>query len=111
MHPQYGLWHAYRGALLFDVELPVAPPHDSNHLCDACTGKPCLKACPVDAYSAAGFAHRDCLAHVRGADGAPCRGAGCLDRNACLYGAEYRYPADMQAFHMAAFASPEGAKI
>ena len=23
MHPRYGLWHAYRGALLFDVELPI----------------------------------------------------------------------------------------
>ncbi len=28
---------------------------------------------------------------------------GCLDRNACPYGTAYRYPADEQAFHMAAF--------
>ena len=37
-------------------------------------------------------------------EGAPCRDGGCLDRNACPYGTEYRYPADVQAFHMAAFA-------
>ena len=104
MHPQYGLWHAYRGALLFDVELPIAPLETMIHLCDACIGKPCLKACPVDAYSHSGFAYGDCLAHVRGPDGSACRIGGCLDRNACPYGTEYRYPADQQAFHMAAFA-------
>ncbi len=26
MHPEYGLWHAYRGALLFDREIAAAPP-------------------------------------------------------------------------------------
>jgi hypothetical protein len=104
MHPQYGLWHAYRGALLFDVEILIQAPRAAIHLCDLCDGKPCLKACPVDAYSPAGFAHQDCLGHVRGPDGAPCRDGGCLDRNACPYGTEFRYPAEVQAFHMAAFA-------
>ena len=53
MHPEYGLWHAYRGALLFDVELPIQAPQAVIHLCDLCAGKPCLKSCPVDAYSEA----------------------------------------------------------
>nr|WP_250888627.1 4Fe-4S dicluster domain-containing protein [Mesorhizobium sp. dw_380] len=103
MHPQYGLWHAYRGALLFEEE--IAPPRhgEAIHLCDACAEKPCLKSCPVDAYSTAGFAYQACLAHVRGANGGPCRG-GCLDRNACPYGISYRYPPEVQAFHMASFA-------
>ena len=34
----------------------------------------------------------------------PCRDGGCFDRNACPYGADFRYPAEAQAFHMAAFA-------
>jgi hypothetical protein len=103
MHPEYGLWHAYRGALLFDVEIPIQPPETVIHLCDLCDGKPCLKSCPVGAYSADGFAYQACLDHVRGPSGEPCRTRGCLDRNACPYGAAYRYPADEQAFHMAAF--------
>jgi hypothetical protein len=104
MHPQYGLWHAYRGALLFEDEIALREARDVVHLCDACVDKPCLKSCPVDAYSADGFAHGACLAHVCGADGAPCRTGGCLDRNACPYGKAYRYPATVQAFHMVAFA-------
>ncbi|WP_378950386.1 hypothetical protein [Mesorhizobium sp. ANAO-SY3R2] len=108
MHSEYGLWHAYRGALLFDVEIPFQVPHEPIHLCDLCPGKPCLKACPVDAYTETGFAYQACLGHVRGPQGGACRGGGCLDRNACPYGAAYRYPADVQAFHMASFAAAAG---
>ena len=104
MHPQYGLWHAYRGALLFEEEIALPEAGEAIHLCDACVDKPCLKSCPVGAYSGQGFAYQACLAHVRGANGEPCRDGGCLDRNACPYGTEYRYPPEIQAFHMAAFA-------
>ncbi len=102
MHPVYGLWHAYRGALLFDVEVVIQEAEKPIHLCDLCVGKPCLKSCPVDAYSEAGFAHGECLTHVRG-QGKACREAGCLDRNACPHGTGYRYAPAVQAFHMAAF--------
>jgi hypothetical protein len=111
MHPQYGLWHAWRGALIFgegDVANEVralnqAPAHPI-HLCDLCIEKPCTKTCPVAAHSGAGFDYQSCLSHVRSARGAQCRTDGCLDRNACPYGAEWRYPAEVQAFHMKAFA-------
>jgi hypothetical protein len=104
MHPEYGLWHAYRGALLFDHEMEFRTADKVNHLCDTCVGKPCMKSCPVDAYSPTGFAYQNCLAHVRAAADEPCMSLGCLDRNACPYGTNYRYPAEVQAFHMAAFA-------
>lgn len=106
MHPHYGLWHAYRGALLFEDEISVQAVEVATHLCDGCVEKPCLKSCPVNAYSGEGFAYQSCLAHVRGADGQPCRTGGCLDRNACPHGTAYRYPMEVQAFHMAAFAHP-----
>jgi len=104
MHPRYGLWHAYRGALLFDVRISIQPPAEAIHLCDLCVGKPCMKSCPVGAHSESGFAYKSCVEHVRSPAGEACRERGCLDRNACPEGAGYRYPADAQAFHMAAFA-------
>lgn len=103
MHPRYGLWHAYRGALLFDTEIDIAAGGAAVHLCDACVAKPCLKSCPVGAYSGTGFDYAGCLAHVRSAAGRPCMTNGCFDRNACPHGAAYRYPAEMQMFHMDAF--------
>lgn len=113
MHPVYGLWHAYRGALLFDepaeeqLRAFIEPAAEPIHLCDLCTGKPCLKSCPVGAYGDSGFDHRACRAHVRDVDGTTCRNEGCLDRNACPHGIAYRYPGDMQAFHMAAFSAAD----
>ncbi len=111
MHPRFGLWHAYRGVLLLDVELSAHALQELNqvaaepiHLCDLCAGKPCLNACPVSAHSMEGFAYEACLAHVRGEGGAACRGAGCLARNACPEAVEWRYPAEIQQFHQRAFA-------
>ena len=110
MHPRYGLWHAWRGALLLGEALPAQALHELNqaarnpiHLCDLCVGKPCLNAYPVSAFSAAGFAYHTCVAHVRKRDGAACRN-GCLARNACPEAVEWRYPAEVQAFHQRAFA-------
>lgn len=105
MHPEYGLWHAYRGALLFDVAMALPAPDEIAHPCDSCAGKPCLNACPVAAYSETSYDYGRCLEHVRSTEGLQCREAGCLDRNACPYGAAYRYPAEVQAFHMKAFSS------
>lgn len=107
MHPEFGLWHAYRGALLYDEPVGsviVEEADKSNHLCDACVGKPCMNACPVGAHSLEGFAYERCIDHVRGPDGVPCRERGCLDRSACPYGAAYRYPPEVQAFFQRAFA-------
>lgn len=103
MHPDYGLWHAYRGALLFDAVIPIQEPREVSHLCDLCVGRPCLKSCPVQAHSEAGFAYGECVGHVRSPKGGLCRSAGCLDRMACPHGEAYRYPREVQAFHMSAF--------
>jgi hypothetical protein len=105
MHPVYGLWHAYRGALLFDIAIPGQGLGEAIHLCDLCVERPCLKSCPAEAYSRTGFAYAACLAHVRSTNGQPCLTGGCLDRNACPHGEAYRYPSEVQAFHMRAFAA------
>lgn len=104
IHPEYGLWHAFRGALAFETPLGFPQVHKPIHLCDACHGKPCLSACPVEAFAGPDFAYGRCVAHVKGARGGACRAGGCLARNACPYGLDYRYPAEMQGFIMRAYA-------
>ena len=104
MHPDAGLWHAYRAALLFDVDiLSKAPLQKLSHVCDTCLAKPCLSACPVEAFTDAGFDVATCRSHVRSEAGQRCREAGCMARNACQVGADHRYPMEQQAFHQRAF--------
>ena len=103
MHPDHGLWHAYRGALLFDDEIAIQAPQKLIHLCDTCAEKPCLSACPVGAFSDAGYDVPACAAHVVSADGQACRSQGCLSRKACPIGEDWRYSPAQQAFHQAAF--------
>lgn len=104
MHPRFGLWHAWRGALLLDVEISIQAPADPIHLCDLCIGKPCLNACPVSAFAGGGFDYPGCVAHVRGPSGKVCRDQGCIARNACPQARRWRYPPQVQTFHQKAFA-------
>lgn len=103
IHPEWGLWHAYRGALLFQARLALPARQDAASPCFTCSGQPCLTACPVDAFGASGFALRACVAHVTSVAGTECRERGCRARRACPVGAEFRYPADQMRFHMNAF--------
>lgn len=102
MHPEYGLWHAYRGALLGDREMSVLTPDKLIHLCDACDWKPCLNSCPVGAISDGGFAVDHCRGHLKSINGIDCVNSGCLARNACPHDA-FRYSASQQVFHLKAF--------
>jgi ferredoxin len=103
MHPEYGLWHAYRGALLFDRPIGIEHRGEGDHPCDGCASKPCLSACPVQAFTLEGFVFEACVGHLRSPKGGACLAGGCLARKACPIGTAYRYPAEVQAFHMAKF--------
>jgi hypothetical protein len=105
IHPIYGLWHAYRAALVFGDDLELAPRADAENPCLTCAGQPCLSACPVNAFQESGFDDGACARHAGGADGAECRERGCLARRACPVGRDYSYPPAQMAFHMEAFLS------
>ncbi len=104
IHPTFGLWHAYRAALLLarDPGLSIKPTIDSSP-CVSCASRPCLSTCPVGAFSENGFDDRECARHVDSPAGRECRNSGCLARRACPVGREYFYPPDQMAFYMEAF--------
>jgi hypothetical protein len=103
IHPKFGLWHAYRAALLFDHEIALPPVPMAVHPCIGCVDKPCLFTCPATAITAGGYDVNRCASHVAGAGGSDCRLEGCLARRACPIGRDYIYPARAMEFHMAAF--------
>ncbi len=104
IHPVYGLWHAYRGAILFSDETLGQKAEKLSHPCDACHEKPCLSACPVNAFSDDGYAVGRCRSHLATPQGQPCMSNGCLARRACPVGREHMYDPKQMRFHMAAFA-------
>lgn len=108
LHPQHGLWHAYRFALLLPQRLaaPEAPDALDQAAPGACATCPsyCVKGCPVGAHDQ-GFDLQRCVAHLRTPAGQTCLQQGCQARAACPEGTASRYVPEHAAFHMQAFAS------
>lgn len=104
IHPVYGLWHAYRGAVVFEVEILIQEADELNHPCGLCIGKPCLSACPVNAFPQEGYDVVSCRSHLATETGGECMRGGCKARLACPIGRDYVYPPEQMRFHMRAFA-------
>lgn len=97
-----GLWHGFRGAIVFARDLgPEAEPQISP--CATCATRPCLVACPADAFSGDGFAVGRCRSFVEGHAGGLCRTDGCRARDACPVGRAHRYAPDQIRFLMTAY--------
>ena len=103
IHAEYGLWHAYRGALAFATVMELPPNAQAQRPCDTCSDRPCLNTCPVEAFSDSGYDVPRCIAHVDSPAGSDCLTGGCLARRACPIGREYAYPAAQAEFHTRAF--------
>ncbi len=103
IHPDYGLWHAYRGALAFAEVIALPPRTGRPRPCDTCADKPCLSACPVGAFSPAGYDVGACAGHISAPAGADCMAESCRARRACPVGRDYLYGPEQAAFHMIHF--------
>lgn len=103
IHPEYGLWHAYRGAIAFGHAMALPPRDERPSPCDTCVARPCLSACPVGAFTAAGYDVPACVSHVSRGEGQQCLNGGCLARHACPVGTDYAYAGEQATFHMRAF--------
>ena len=103
IHPDYGLWHAYRGALAFGDRLALPRPDTRPSPCKSCLEKPCLSTCPVGAFGANGYDVPACAGHLQTSAGGDCMDLGCRARRACPVGVGTTYEPDQAGFHMQAF--------
>lgn len=103
IHPDHGLWHAYRAAICLHegISVPLRDARESP--CERCTDRPCLSACPVSAFTAEGYDTAACTAYLRSEAGADCVTDGCKARHACPVGPAAPYEPGQAAFHMQAF--------
>lgn len=104
IHPEFGLWFAFRAVLVFGEGGVKSPPMQSarDHPCDACSDKPCLNTCPIGAFSVDAYDYPGCKNHVGSPAGEGCFRGGCLARQACPVGREFTNEQTHQAFHMRA---------
>ncbi len=103
MHPEFGLWHAYRFALLLPEFIPNNTASAPKQICSACIQKPCLTSCPVSAITTAGYDVAACVRYLERDDEAQCHQQGCVARFNCPEAVHYRYQAAQSRFHLRAF--------
>ena len=103
IHPTYGLWHAYRAVLLFPVEFDLPRMNAGAAPCETCADKPCLSACPVQAFDGTSYDVAACGRHILSDAGQDCMTGGCKARLACPVGRSYTYEPMQVQFHMKAF--------
>jgi hypothetical protein len=108
IHPTYGLWHAYRAALLFPVEFDFSVRRASAHPCESCEEKPCLSACPVNSFDGTQYDVKGCGQHLHTDAGDACMTGGCKARLACPIGVDFYYENPQIQFHMKAFKKARG---
>lgn len=104
IHPVYGLWHAYRGALVFDEPISGIPPRPNiKSPCDSCEKKPCLKTCPVVAFDGEEYDVSKCMDYLAENLESDCMDGGCQARHACPVGQKFAYQREHASYHMDRF--------
>ena len=98
IHPEYGLWHAYRGALVFNEPFNGLPARgNASSPCDTCAETPCLSTCPANAFGAGTYDVPACTRHLRSPEGSDCMNRAWRARRS------HAYHGDHALFHMDAF--------
>ncbi|MFT5658111.1 MAG: hypothetical protein ACI9KN_001390 [Gammaproteobacteria bacterium] len=104
IHPQYGLWHAYRFALV--VATDESPAHSVAPVespCISCLEQPCLNTCPVGAFTVSGYDVPKCAEYLKKNPDSNCNRQGCQARLSCPVAEDYRYVDGQHLFHLRAF--------
>lgn len=102
IHPEYGLWHSYRFALLVRDTIEITQTVQQSP-CESCSDQPCLNTCPVKAFSIAAYDVDSCVGYLQKAASADCFKHGCMARFNCPAGRQYRYEDEQSRFHLQSF--------
>lgn len=94
---EWGSWFAYRVVVLADTDYLPSEKWRDNSPCDACSEKPCISACPVDALSSGSLSLEKCIQY-RKVDASLCANT-CHSRCACNVGVQHRYTDEQLHYH------------
>lgn len=108
IHDERGLWMAFRGALGFEEPRDDLVAATGARPCESCAEKPCLTACPVDAFATGVYDVPACVAHISSSGGEDCMTRGCRVRRVCPVGKDWIPAPDKAEFHMRAFKRAQG---
>jgi len=104
IHAKFGLWHAYRFALAFSEQQDGFPAEAQfKSPCLDRKNQPCLKACPVSAFTSNTYRVERCMDYLVNDTETACMRLGCEARRACPAGREFTYLPEHARFHMDAF--------
>ena len=99
VHKDRGLFVSFRGALA--INEAKTDDYDFESPCTRCPA-PCLSACPVDAFTEAGYDAIKCKDHINSLDSSNCKSLGCNTRRTCPVGGNLR-EFEQSSFHMENF--------
>ncbi len=102
VHSSAGLLISYRGAIGFTEEMEAISPAENP--CDSCNEKPCLNACPVEAFSDGVYNVTACKTDLEKPHN-HCLQTGCAARLACPISQAFDYNPERLSFHMQDFRS------
>jgi hypothetical protein len=98
INPRWGLWYAYRAALLTNDPLPEMCQPAPLPPCASCGGKPCLSVCPAGALSETATIDMGLCAGYRLSPDSSCADR-CLARLSCPVSTEQRYTLEQVQYH------------
>ncbi|WP_428610143.1 hypothetical protein [Sedimenticola sp.] len=98
IHPQWGLWYAYRAVILTNEPLPEILQPTPPSPCAACHEKPCLSVCPAGALAEDKMIDRERCAHYRLGSDSRC-GDRCVARWSCPVSTDQRYTLEQVQYH------------
>lgn len=98
INPDWGLWYAYRAALLTDAPLPEIAEPQANSPCHHCEERSCLSACPAQALAVGEPIDMARCGCYRLAPDSACADR-CLARIECPVAPEHRYTLEQIQYH------------